>query len=282
MQGFAEDKSSIMYRSTNGLSEVVDFKTAMFGQPPDKGLYMPTRIPVLSQEVISSMSRMSYPEVAAAVLGRFLENEIPENELMRMTCDAYNFVVPLQEVYDEKYLMWQDEGPTLSFKDLGARMMAQLMQYYVRQSEGSRVTILTATSGDTGSAVANAFCGLRGIDCVVLFPKNEITESQRKLITTLGIKAYAVEGTFDSCQAMVKRMLVDPDMRYLNPTTANSIGIPRWLPQTVQYFYAYSRTVREQEDAPVGSVPCGNLGHLTAGKVAMQMGLPIQDRKSVV
>lgn len=266
----------IRYTSTNGAPEAVDFKTALLvGQAKDKGLYMPDRIPVLPEETIESMSKMSYPEIAFVVINQFLKDEIPQNELKRMTKEAYDFEVPLQEVYDRRYIMWQCKGPTKSFKDLAARMMSRLMQYYAKDIN-KHITILTATSGDTGSAVANAFYGLDGISCVVLFPKNEVTEIQRKQMTTLGgnVTTFAVDGKFDDCQAMVKRAFTDPKLERLSLSSANSINFGRLLPQLVQYFYAYSGVADTREHAVI-SVPCGNFGHITAGIISKRMGLPI-------
>lgn len=306
MQGNAP---AIMYKSTNGSPEIVDFKKALFkGQASDRGLFMPTEIPVIPQEVISSMKDMAYPEIASIVLSYFLGGEIPQKELGALAKDAYNFDVPMQTVSNDESILWLTRGPTLSFKDLAARMMSRIMQYYLRKDaeekkvhrspeddvtiweddfgkitmpawkdSSGKITVLLSTSGDTGSAVAHALYGLSNIDCIVLFPENEVTELQRKQMTTLGknVTTYAVKGTFDDCQALVKRAFADPELEYLNLTSANSINFGRLLPQIIQYFYAYSRSAKGEEDEPVISVPCGNFGHLTAGIIAKRMGLPI-------
>ncbi|MFH0711033.1 MAG: pyridoxal-phosphate dependent enzyme, partial [Candidatus Aenigmatarchaeota archaeon] len=222
----------IGYRSTNGLSEKVDFRTALLrGQAPDKGLYMPDNIPSLSYDTIESMHKMAYSDIAFVVLNQFLENEMPSNELDRIVHEAYDFDVPIQNVYERKHILWLDEGPTFSFKDLAARAMSRLMQYYMK-NEQNRMTILTATSGDTGSAVANAFYGMDNIDCVVLFPEREVTELQRRQMTTLGknVRTYAVDGKFDDCQAIVKQAFSDSELEHLNLSSANSINFGRLLP----------------------------------------------------
>lgn len=267
----------ILYRSTNGSSERVDFGTAMIqGQAPDRGLYMPERIPVLPLETIAQMKGKSYPEIAFTVLSQFLQGEIPASKLVEMVEKAYDFDIPLQTVVDGKSLLWLDGGPTLSFKDLAARMMALLMQYYL-EKENKHITLLVATSGDTGSAIANAFHGLENITVVILFPIDEVTELQRKQMTTLGgnVIAIGVHGKFDHCQALAKAGLADIELRYLNPSSANSISIGRLLPQMIQHFYAYSRAVDEFGREIVISVPCGNFGHITAGLLAKRMGLPV-------
>ena len=265
----------VMYRSTNNESEPVSFKEALLrGQAPDKGLYMPTILPKISIDVINEMKNMSYPDIASTVMSEFIP-EIPSGEFKRMIQETYDFDVPIERVYERKYIMRLDRGPTASFKDLAARMMANLIKYYI-EGEDRRMVILTATSGDTGSAVAHAFSGLCNIDVVVLFPEREITELQRKQMTTLGnnVIAIAVDGKFDDCQDMVKQAFVDNELKYINLSSANSINIGRLLPQMIQYFYAHSR-LSEHDEKIVFSVPCGNLGHLTAGVLAKSMGLPV-------
>jgi threonine synthase len=267
----------MLYRSTKGTEEVYFGTALLAGQAKDRGLYMPARIPVLSPETIASMGKMSYPEIAFTVLNPFLEAEIPPKELKRMAKEAYDFALPLQKVYERKSILWLDKGPTLSFKDLAARMLSRLMQHYTK-NEGRHITVLVATSGDTGSAVANSFRGLENITCIVLFPKNEVADLQRKQMTTLGqnITALSVKGKFDDCQALVKRAFADPELGPLNLSSANSINIGRLLPQLVQHFYAYARSADVQGEALAESVPCGNFGHITAGLFAKRMGLPIR------
>jgi threonine synthase len=267
---------NISYYSTNGRAERVDFRRALLaGQAPDKGLYMPEEIPLLSREEILRFQGMSYPEIAYSVLRHYLEDQMPKDDLKDLLEDAYNYDLPVEKVYDGKYVVRLDRGPTCSFKDFAARLMGRLIQYFLRQ-EGRRIAILTATSGDTGSAVAQAFYGLDNIDVVVLFPRKEVTERQRRQMTTLGknVHATAVDGKFDDCQALVKQAFADPDLRNLSLSSANSINIGRLLPQAVYYFYAFSRT--SSGDEAVISVPSGNFGDLMGGLIAMRMGLPVR------
>jgi len=265
----------IMYSSTNGHPDLLDFKEALLtGQAPDKGLYVPKDIPRLSKETLARFPEMTYPEIAFEVVRLYLGDLVLEADLKAIVESAYDFAVPIERVYDEKYVMRLDRGATCSFKDFAARLMGRLMQYFLRQEDEDMV-ILTATSGDTGSAVAWAFYGLENIAMVVLFPKKEVTGRQRKQMTTLGknVHILAVDGKFDDCQAMVKQAFVDPDLDHLNLSSANSINVGRLIPQTVYYFYAWSRV--GMEDLVI-SVPCGNFGNLMGGLIAKQMGLAVR------
>ena len=268
------DMSAIEFFSTNGHQQRVDFRRALLvGQAPDKGLYMPEKIPRISEELIGRFPAMSYPQIAYEVIKPYLGDLVSDSALRAMLDDAYNYEVPVQRVYDEKYVMRLDRGPTCSFKDFAARLMGRLIQYFLKQ-EGRSILILTATSGDTGSAVAHAFYGLDNVKVVVLFPEKEVTERQRRQMTTLGKNVFplAVQGKFDDCQALVKQAFVDPELASLELSSANSINIGRLLPQAVYYFYAQSRA------APGGrvvfSVPSGNFGDLMGGLLAYRMGLP--------
>lgn len=245
------------------------------GQAPDKGLYMPETIPKIPIEKLLKFPMMSYPDIAYEIVKSYLSDLIPDDDLKAILHDAYNYEVPVEKVYDGKYILRLDRGPTCSFKDFAARLMARLMNYFLRQ-EGRSIIILTATSGDTGSAVAHAFYGLDNIKVVVLFPEKEVTERQRRQMTTLGgnIHPLAIEGKFDDCQALVKQAFADPDLKSLNLSSANSINIGRLLPQAVYYFYAHSRVSDEAEPA-IFSVPSGNFGDLMGGLIAMKMGLPV-------
>jgi len=268
--------SLIKFFSTNGHLERVDFRQALLvGQAPDKGLYMPEHIPQIPMEEIQKFPKMTYPEVAYEVVKPYLGDLVPDTALRAMLQDAYNYEVPVERIYDGKYILRLDRGPTCSFKDFAARLMGRLMQYFLKQ-EGKSLLILTATSGDTGSAVAHAFFGLDNIKVVVLFPEKEVTERQRRQMTTLGGNVYplATAGKFDDCQALVKQAFVDPDLRGLNLSSANSINIGRLLPQAVYYFFAHSRAAPNGEDA-VFSVPSGNFGDLMGGLIALKMGLPV-------
>ncbi len=265
----------IRYTSTNEKSPAITFKQAIIqGQAPDKGLYMPDKLPQISAETLLSMKDMSYAEIAFTIVNQFLKDEIPENELKKIVNEVYNYPVPLERVTDSIFIMRLDQGPTASFKDFAARMMARLMQYYLKQ-QNKNLLILTATSGDTGGAVANAFYGMDNIKVIVLFPEKEISLRQRKQMTTLGknITAIAIKGKFDDCQALVKKAFADKELEYLNLSSANSINFGRLLPQTVYYFYAYSKLAKEEV---IFSVPSGNFGNLMGGILAKYMGLPVR------
>jgi threonine synthase len=267
--------SAIKFFSTNGHPQRVDFKRALLmGQAPDKGLFMPEQIPKISRSLIDKFPRMTYPEIAREVVMPYLGDLVSDSALRGMLEDAYNYDVPVERAYDEKYVLRLDRGPTCSFKDFAARLMGRLIQYFLKE-DGKSILILTATSGDTGSAVAHAFFGLDNVKVVVLFPEKEVTERQRRQMTTLGKNVFplSVQGKFDDCQALVKQAFVDHDLNGLNLSSANSINIGRLLPQAVYYFYAQSRVATRGEDV-VFSVPSGNFGDLMGGLIALKMGLP--------
>ena len=271
--------ANIQYFSTNMKSPKVSFGDALLkGLAPDGGLYMPDRIPCFTKAELDAFSTMPYHEIAFNVFDKFLEGEIPSEELRKMTKDAYDFDIPLENVHDRSYVMRLDQGPTASFKDFAGRMMGRLMQYFLKKQDKS-LLILTATSGDTGSAVANAFYGLDNINVVVLFPQDEVTDRQRKQMTTLqnNIQIIALDGKFDDCQALVKQAFTDNDLETLNLSSANSINIGRLLPQAVYYIYAYAK-LRKQggEDQIIYSVPSGNFGDLMGGVIAKRMGVPVK------
>ncbi|NPV63104.1 MAG: threonine synthase [Methanotrichaceae archaeon] len=268
--------STIKFFSTNGHPEGVDFREALLqGQAPDKGLYMPEQIPQLPVGNILQFPGKSYPEIAYQVIKPYLGDLVADSALQAMLQDAYNYPVPVEKVYEGKYILRLDRGPTCSFKDFAARTMARLMQYFLTE-EGKNIVILTATSGDTGSAVAQAFYGLENIKVVVLFPETEVTARQRRQMTTLGKNVFplAVAGKFDDCQALVKQAFADPELSSLDLSSANSINIGRLLPQAVYYFYAQSRVAVEGQPV-VFSVPSGNFGDLMGGLIAQRMGLPV-------
>lgn len=264
------------YYSTNKKVPVVSLKDALLtGQAPDKGLYMPKVIGHIPLDEIMAFRKMSYFEIAHAVLKRFTEEVIPNDRLWQLCEECYDFDVPLEKVYDRNYIMRLDLGPTASFKDFAARMMARMMRYFLEKDRGELV-ILTATSGDTGSAVAHAFHNVDRIRMVVLFPRTEVSDRQRKQMTTLGgnVTVISVEGKFDDCQAMVKKAFTDPDLNKIRFSSANSINIGRLLPQTVYYFYAYAHLAENGESA-VFSIPSGNFGDMMGGLMAWRMGLPV-------
>jgi threonine synthase len=268
--------SLLKFFSTNGHFERVDFRQALLmGQAPDKGLFMPEQIPRIPESIIEEFPKMSYPQIAYEIVKPYLGDLIIDSALRNMLQDAYNYEIPMERVYDEKYVLRLDQGPTCSFKDFAARLMGRMIQYFLKE-DGKSIIILTATSGDTGSAVAHAFYGLDNIKVVVLFPEKEVTVRQRRQMTTLGENIFplAINGKFDDCQALVKQAFVDPELRGLNLSSANSINIGRLLPQAVYYFYARSRAALHGEEI-VFSVPSGNFGDLMGGLIAMKMGLPV-------
>ncbi len=267
----------MLYYSTNNTSPRISFPEALLqGQAPDRGLYMPEFIPKVSLDELNQFREMSYPELAASILWKYMEGQIPRDVLNALTADAYNFEIPLEKVSGRQYVMRLDQGPTASFKDFAARMMGRLMNYYLEKSD-RHLLILTATSGDTGSAVSHAFLGLDRIKVVVLFPKDEVTDRQRKQMTTLGnnIEIISMEGKFDDCQALVKKAFADQELNHLNLSSANSINIGRLIPQSVYYFYAWSRLTNPGESM-IFAVPSGNFGDMMGGVLAMKMGLPIE------
>ncbi|MBS4012927.1 MAG: threonine synthase [Bacteroidetes bacterium] len=270
---------SVNYYSTNLKANEATFKEALLkGLAPDKGLYMPQMIPQISKELMDSFSEMPYYEIAYHVANHFLRGQIPDEELRKITKDAYNFEVPLENVMNRCYVMRLDHGPTASFKDFAARMMGRLMNYYLKLDK-RKLLILTATSGDTGSAIANAFYGLDNIEVVVLYPEKEVTNRQRKQMTTLGknVKVISLDGKFDDCQALVKQAFSDEELDYLNLSSANSINIGRLIPQIVYYFYAFAKLRNQEKDEQiVFSIPSGNFGNMMGSMLAKRMGLPIK------
>lgn len=269
----------MLYLSTNRKSDPVSFSEALLrGQAPDRGLYMPVSVPALPLDIMAGLVNLNYDEIAFRVASLYMEDEIQVQELKRITRESYDFKIPLEQVTDRKFIMRLDQGPTASFKDFAARMMGRLMQHYLNQSNG-RLLILTATSGDTGSAVANAFYGLDNIQVVVLFPRSEVTERQRRQMTTLGknVHILALDAKFDDCQALVKKAFADMELNHLNLSSANSINIGRLIPQVVYYFYAWSRLARtDVQENIIFSVPSGNFGDMMGGILALKMGLPVK------
>ena len=272
-------EQNILYYSTNHNTAPVSFKEALLkGLAPDGGLFMPTSIPSFMPDELESYANLPYYEIAFNIARKFLKHEIKDSDLLNITRDAYTFDVPLENVVDRKHVLRLDRGPTASFKDFAARMMGRLMQHFLKK-ENRKMLILTATSGDTGSAIANAFYGLDNINVVILFPEKEVTEGQRKQMTTLekNIHIVALEGKFDDCQAMVKQAFNDRDLDYLQLSSANSINIGRLLPQSIYYVYAYCKLKKQGIDEKIiFSVPSGNFGNLMGGLIAHKMGLPVE------
>lgn len=267
----------MLYYSTNLKAGKVSFPDALLnGQAPDRGLYLPEQIPLIDNAKLRSFRDMPYCKIAFEIIRTYVDGHIELSALEEACNSAYNYEIPLEKVYNRQYLMRLDQGPTASFKDFAARMMGRLMQYYLKK-ENRHLLILTATSGDTGSAIANAFLGLDNIQVVILYPENEVTNRQRKQMTTLGqnVRVLALNGKFDDCQALVKQAFSDPGLEYLKLSSANSINIGRLIPQSVYYFYAFSRLAADDENI-VFSVPSGNFGDMMGGILALKMGLPIK------
>ncbi len=266
------------YYSTNNKAEKVSLQQAVTqGLAPDNGLYMPERIPVLPSEFFNTINKKSFKEIAFTVAHNIIGNDIPQSELKRMIENTIQFDAPLVEVEDNIYALELFHGPTLAFKDFGAKFMSQLLGYFAKQQK-NEIVILVATSGDTGSAVANGFFNVPGIKVIVLYPSGKVSEVQEKQFTTLGnnITAVEIDGTFDDCQRLVKQAFLDEDLRnkfFL--TSANSINIARLIPQSFYYFYAYAQ-VKNKNKSVVFSVPSGNFGNLTGGLLAKRMGLPVK------
>lgn len=274
--------SALLFRSTNGQSSAVSLREAMLaGQAPDRGLYFPEKFPQLTSDEISAFAKLPYHEIAFRVLSKYTDGIIPSDVLAAICRDAYNFEIPLEKVYDRVVVMRLDQGPTASFKDFAALFMARILGSFL-QEDGKQLTILTATSGDTGAAVAHAFHNVPGIRVIVLFPIDEVSMSQRKLMTTLtgNVRTVAIDGKFDDCQAMVKQSFADPALKHIPLSSANSINIGRLLPQSIYYFYAASRLAKPGEQI-VFSVPSGNFGDMMGAVVARQMGLPVKKNHRV-
>ncbi len=256
-------------------SLTVSFREATIkGQAPDKGLYFPDRIPVMSAELISSLSTFSKAEIAYQVIHPYVGGEIPDTELYKICEETVAFDFPLQKINDSIYSLELFHGPTLAFKDVGARFMSRCLGHFSKKQD-QKVTVLVATSGDTGSAVANGFLGVDGVDVVILYPSGKVSKVQELQLTTLGqnIRALEVSGTFDDCQAMVKQAFTDEDLiKHMFLTSANSINVARWLPQQFYYFYAWQQW--KENSPPVICVPSGNFGNVCAGLLAHVSGLP--------
>ncbi len=269
------------YYSTNGLAPDVTLQEAVVkGLAPDKGLFMPETIKLLPDSFFENIRNLSFQEIAYTVADAFFGDDIEKDTLKEIVYDTLNFDAPVVHVADNIYSLELFHGPTLAFKDVGARFMARLLGYFIRKQGQKDVKVLVATSGDTGSAVANGFLGVEGIHVYVLYPKGKVSQIQEAQFTTLGqnITAIEVEGTFDDCQALVKAAFLDKELNSkLNLTSANSINVARFLPQAFYYFYAYAQLAKQgKAKNVVFSVPSGNFGNITAGLIAKRMGLPVK------
>lgn len=266
------------YYSTNKQSPLVDFKTATIqGQAPDKGLYFPEYIPQVSEELIKNIEQYSNEAIAYEVIKPYVGDCIPENDLKKIVEETINFSIPLLNINEKIVSLELFHGPTLAFKDVGARFMSRCLGYFVKD-QNKKVTVLVATSGDTGGAVANGFYDVPGVDVVILYPSGKVSSVQEKQLTTLGknIHALEVKGSFDDCQQMVKDAFANAkDFPHLFLTSANSINVARWLPQQFYYFFAFKQWT-DKENPPVISVPSGNFGNICAGILAQASGLPVK------
>jgi threonine synthase len=268
------------YYSTNGKVSPATLQTAVVdGLAGDRGLYMPERITALPASFFDEIQELSFQELSYRVADAFFGEDIDANTLKKIVYETLNFETPLVEVEPNLYSLELFHGPTSAFKDVGARFMARLLAYFIQKQGQSQVNVLVATSGDTGSAVANGFLGVEGIHVYVLYPKGLVSEIQEKQFTTLGqnITAVEVDGTFDDCQALVKSSFMDAELKaHINLTSANSINVARFLPQAFYYFNAYAQLKKMgKAENVVVSVPSGNFGNITAGLFGKKMGLPI-------
>lgn len=271
----------MMYYSTNRKAPLATLEEAVVkGLAGDRGLYMPEKIKRLPQEFYDNIADMSFHEIAIKVADAFFGEDIEHTALENIVCDTLAFDCPVVKVTDSIYSLELFHGPTLAFKDVGARFMARLLQYFIKKENKSEVNVLVATSGDTGSAVANGFLGVEGIHVYVLYPKGKVSKIQESQFTTLGsnITAIEVDGVFDDCQRLVKSAFMDEELnRHMNLTSANSINVARFLPQSFYYFNAYARMKKlGLADNLVICVPSGNFGNITAALFGHEMGLPVR------
>ena len=268
----------MIYSSLNNNSSKVSFKEAVIsGLAPDKGLYFPEKIPKLQNSFIKNIEDLTEYEIAYESILPFIKSDIPKNELKKIIYETLSFKFPLIKISENIHSMELYHGPTLAFKDVGARFMARCLGYFNKEKKSKEITVLVATSGDTGGAVADGFLDVKGINVIILYPSKKVSDIQEKQLTTLGrnISALEVNGTFDDCQEMVKKSFLDKDiLKSIRLTSANSINIGRWLPQMFYYFFAY-KELKKFNKPIVISVPSGNYGNICAGLLAKKMGLPI-------
>ena len=264
------------YYSLNHNSKPCSFAEAVKkGLAPDRGLYFPEKIPILPKKFFNEIQDQSIPEMAFKVIKPFIGKQINNNKLLEIVKETLDFKFPVVEITKNIAALELFQGPTLAFKDVGARFMARTLGYLKKGSK-EKITVMVATSGDTGGAVANGFLGVEGVKVVVPYPKGKVSEIQEKQLTTLGqnITALEVDGVFDDCQEMVKNAFLDTSLSSVQLTSANSINIGRWLPQMFYYFIAY-RALKNKNKNLVFSVPSGNFGNICAGVMSQQMGLPV-------
>ena len=268
----------MIYNSLNKKSKAAEFPEAVVrGIAPDRGLYFPEKIHLLPDSFFENIEQESIPEIAFQAIAPFVEGSIPENELRKIIEETLDFDFPIVPITNQMGTLELFQGPTLAFKDVGARFMARCLGYFNKENTSQKITVLVATSGDTGGAVANGFLGVPGIEVVILYPKGKVSEVQEQQLTTLAqnITALEVDGVFDDCQDMVKTAFLDEDItKHKQLTSANSINVARWLPQMFYYFIAY-RALKKINKPLVVSVPSGNFGNICAGLMAREIGLPI-------
>lgn len=267
----------MQYYSTKGQVKEVSFKEAVLkGLPDDNGLFMPGKIPQLGKDFFETLPEKTFHDIAFEVASAFIEDEIDASDLYAIVNAAFNFDIPVVNIHDNIYVLETFHGPTLAFKDFGARFMARTMSHFLKKDD-REVNILVATSGDTGSAVAQGFLGVERVKVTLLYPKGKVSRIQEQQLTTIGqnVTAIEVDGTFDDCQRMVKEAFLDKEInKKLTLSSANSINIARLLPQSFYYFYAYSLLAQYPEEI-VFCTPSGNFGNLCAGVLAWKMGLPV-------
>lgn len=266
------------YYSTNGKAPLASLRKAVVkGLAEDRGLYMPESIRTLPEEFFDNIDKMTFQEVSCAVADAFFGEDVDKEALHRIVCETLSFDCPVVKVKDSIYALELFHGPTLAFKDVGGRFMARLLQYFTGDE---KLNVLVATSGDTGSAVANGFLGVEGINVYVLYPKGKVSPIQECQFTTLGqnITALEIDGVFDDCQALVKNAFMDDDLNSkMRLTSANSINVARFLPQSFYYFWAYAQMKKAGlGDELVICTPSGNFGNICAGLFAKKMGLPVK------
>ncbi|QWX84732.1 threonine synthase [Cellulophaga sp. HaHaR_3_176] len=264
------------FYSLNKKAPITNFKNAVIkGIAPDRGLYFPESITPLPKDFFDTIENLSNEEIAYQAIHQFVGDEIPEKELKEILAEVLDFDFPVIDISDTIATLELFHGPTLAFKDVGARFMARCLGYFSKESD-DEITVLVATSGDTGGAVANGFLGVKGVKVVILYPSGKVSDIQEKQLTTLGqnITALEVDGTFDDCQTMVKTAFLDSEItNKMQLTSANSINVARWLPQLFYYLFAYKQV---KVDDIVFSIPSGNFGNICAGMIAQKLGMPVK------
>lgn len=264
------------YYSLNNKNNKVSFQEALIqGLAPDNGLYFPETISQLSESFFDEIEHLSNEEIAFEAIKQFVGTEIPEPQLKQILKETLSFDFPLVKVEENVFSLELFHGPTMAFKDVGARFMSRCLAYFNRDKD-LKNTVLVATSGDTGGAVASGFLGVKGVEVIILYPSGKVSDIQERQLTTLGqnIKALEVDGVFDNCQDMVKKAFLDDDLKYKNLTSANSINIARWLPQMFYFFFAF-KELKKYNKQLIVSCPSGNFGNICAGIMAKKLGLPL-------